>query len=115
MDLVYRFLSFDKLIGAQLVKLLYFIGLIGVAFGTLGVMFSGFGMGFIQGVGTMILGPVVGVLMLLYWRFICEIILLMFRISNDLADVKSLLSAQSTPTPAPSPPAASPAASSASG
>ncbi len=111
MDFVNRFLSFDKLIGATLVKIFYYLGLVGVVLMTLGLMFSGFSQGFLPGLGMLIFGPIVGFLALLYWRFICEIIIVMFKIGNDLGEVKAILAGNpgaASPGAAATPPPADP-------
>jgi len=55
-----QFLSFDKLIGTKLIKGLYFLGI-----------------------------AVILLAALKFWRFICEIYLLFFRMSDDLRDIKN--------------------------
>ncbi len=108
MDFVNRFLTFDKLIGATLVKVFYYLGLVGIAIMTLGLMFSGFSQGFLPGIGMLIFGPIIGFLALLYWRFVCEIIIIMFKIGNDLGEVRAILAgnpgAAATGRAAPPPP-----------
>lgn len=64
-----QFLSFDKLIGTKLIKILYFVGLIGIVLGGVGSLFAGFQIG-IGAVVMAIIGTLAGVL---FWRFICEI------------------------------------------
>lgn len=80
-----QFLSFDKLIGTKLIKILYFVGLIGIILAGLGSLFAGFKLG----IGA-IIGAIIGTLAgILFWRFICEIYLLFFRMSDDLRDIKN--------------------------
>ena len=91
MDLVNRFLSFDKLMGEGLVKFVYFVGVVFLALGVLISMFSGFQGGFVSGLGSMLFAPIAGVFMLLFWRFICELYLVLFKVGNDLSAVRKSL------------------------
>jgi len=76
-----HFLSFDKLIGTKLIKILYYVGLAGIILAGLGSLFAGFKLG----IGA-ILGAIIGTIAgILFWRFICEI----FRMSDDLRDIKN--------------------------
>lgn len=87
-----HFLSFDKLIGTKLIKFLYYLGLvvaliagIGAILAALGTMRFGVGQGLIALVMA-ILGTLVGII---FWRFMCELYLLFFRMSDDLRDIKN--------------------------
>ena len=80
-----QFLSFDKLIGTKLIKILYFVGLIGIILGGFASLIAGFQIG-IGAVVMAIIGTLAGIL---FWRFICEIYLLFFRMSDDLRDIKN--------------------------
>ena len=80
-----HFLTFDKLIGTKLIKILYYIGLVGIILAGLGSLFAGLKLG----IGA-ILGAIIGTVAgLLFWRFICELYLLFFRMSDDLRDIKN--------------------------
>lgn len=75
------FIGFDKLLGRQLITILI-AGLLG----GLGMMF---GVSFFGGVG-MIIGSVIGAAIgVLFWRFICELYVLFFRMAEDLRDLRS--------------------------
>lgn len=90
-----QFMSFDKLIGSKLIVIIYWVGLIGIGLGTLVTVFGGFaamGASFFGGLGAIIfalIGAVVGVL---FWRFICEMYLLLFRMADDVRDIKAMKS-----------------------
>jgi hypothetical protein len=90
--MVNQFLNFDKLIGSQLIKILYYLGLIGIALGVIGGVFGGLasmGSGFFSGLG-MIIGVIIGgVLAVLFWRFMCELYIILFRMADDLRDIKT--------------------------
>jgi Domain of unknown function (DUF4282) len=104
--LITGFLSFDKLIGAALVRLVYFVGLAGIALGTVVAMFSGFGAGFFAGLGTLILAPIGGAVGLLFWRFACELYIVLFKIGADIADMRASMLHQPQAAPLAPPPAA---------
>lgn len=86
------FLNFNKLIGSKLIVILYYLGLVGIALGVLAGIAAGFGAmqyEFFGGLG-MIIGVLIGaVIGVLFWRFICEIYLLLFRIADDVRDIKN--------------------------
>ncbi|GGB72884.1 MULTISPECIES: DUF4282 domain-containing protein [Henriciella] len=82
-----RFLSFDKMITGTIVKFLYYILLalviLGGIFFLLQSLFSGnFGMF----LGGLILLP----LAIIYVRMICEMFLVIFRISDNLAALRQM-------------------------
>ena len=88
-----QLLSFDKLIGTKLITILYYLGLIGIALGLIAGVLSGLGtmvsFSFFGGIG-LVIGTIIGAAVgLLFWRFICEMYLLLFRMADDLRDIKS--------------------------
>ena len=90
-DLIKRFTSFDKMMGTSIIQVLYFIGMVFIAFGVIGAMFTALGsMGssFIGGLIGLIMALVMGIVGLLFWRFMCEIYILFFKISDDVAAIK---------------------------
>lgn len=90
-DIVNRFLSFDKMMGTSIIKVLYYIGMVFIAFGVIGAMFTALGsMGssFIGGLIGLIMALVMGIVGLLFWRFMCEIYILFFKISDDVSAIK---------------------------
>ena len=93
--LIGRFWGFEELLGASLIKLVYYIGLFAIAIGVvLGVVGSLLAMSQ-QGAGVLImvlLAPIGGVIALIYWRFLCEIILLSFLMYDRLGEVRDKLS-----------------------
>ena len=100
-----RFLTFDKLIGTTLIKVLYYIGLIGIALYAVIMLLSGLGVmvsqSFIGGIGMIIAAIIGGAVSLLFWRFMCELYMLFFRISDDLRELKEMKAG--TPPPAAAP------------
>lgn len=90
-DIVNRFLNFDKMMGTSIIKVLYYIGMVFIAFGVIAAMFGALGsmgVSFIGGLIGLIMAPVMGVVGLLFWRFMCEIYILFFKISDDVAAIK---------------------------
>lgn len=90
--MVNQFLTFDKLIGSKLITILYYVGLIGLGLGVIAGIFSGFaGMGysFFAGLGTIIAALIGGAIGLVFWRFMCELYMILFRMADDLRDIKN--------------------------
>ena len=92
MDIVKQFLNFDKLMGQGLVKIVYYLGLIGIALGVLfgvlgglGMLAVDFGLGFSMLIGSLI-GGVIGICFL---RFACELYIAIFRISDDISAIRN--------------------------
>jgi len=87
-----HFLSFDKLIGTKLIKILYYLGLIGIVLGGIVSLFGGLAamrVSFMGGLGAMIGAILVTIIGIAFWRFLCEIYMLFFRMSDDLRDIKN--------------------------
>lgn len=84
-------LSFDKLIATRVMKLVYAIGMVGIAL--MGVVtflgsFSAMRQSFATGVGTMLLAVVGTALGVLLWRVMCELWLLGFNIYDRLGEIR---------------------------
>ena len=84
-DIVKRFWGFDHLIGSVLIKIIYYIGRVGILLMT--VMLGNSGGGFAM----FILAPILGVVYLCFWRFICEMWLLMYLIYNRMGEIRDRL------------------------
>ncbi|QJE73964.1 DUF4282 domain-containing protein [Aerophototrophica crusticola] len=85
------FLGFERMVASSLVKLVYWIGIIlgGLAaisqvFAAFGVMRYSFGGG-ISYLLAAIVGTVIGVL---FWRVLCEGMIIMFGIYDRLGEIK---------------------------
>ena len=83
--MISSFLTFDNLIGTKLIKVLYFVGMIFILISGLISFFGAFKVGFFA----VLIAPVVTLVGLVFWRFLCEIYLLFFRMSDDLRDIKN--------------------------
>ena len=95
-ELVKRFWGFDHMIGSALIKIIYYVGLVGIAIVTLMAMAGGGGlfgnmMGAGGGVLAIILALIGGVIYLVFWRFICELWLLMFLMYNRMGEIRDRL------------------------
>ena len=91
MNVVSQFLSFDKLMGAGLVKIVYFLGMIGIGLGVLFAVLGAFGMmtiDFGSGLGMLIGAPLGGIIGICFLRFACELYIAIFRISDDIAAIR---------------------------
>jgi len=91
-----NFLSFERMITPVIIKILFWIGLIIVAITAIFVFFGGIIGGFSDGgflsiLGGLIGGPVVLVLGGLGVRIYAELLILAFRINENLTDIKNLL------------------------
>ena len=90
MNIVTQFLSFDKLIGQGLVKIVYFVGLIGIVLGCLASLVFSMTIGGIGGLFTGLIGAVIGgVLGICFWRFACELYLVLYRLGEDIAAIRA--------------------------
>lgn len=96
-DIVKRFWGFDHLIGSVLIKVIYYIGLVFILLFTVMAMFGGGIMGAMMGGNggggalMFILAPVLGIIYLCFWRFICEMWLLMYLIYNRMGEIRDRL------------------------
>lgn len=92
--LIGRFWGFEELLGASLIKLVYYIGLfaiaIGVIFAIVGALLA-MGQQGASALIMLVLAPIGGVIGLIYWRFLCEIILLSFLMYDRLGEVRDKL------------------------
>lgn len=83
------FLSFDKLITPTVIKVFYWIGIVGIiVFGivaAIGAAATQYGIAAFGSFILAILGTIVG---LFFWRVYCELIMLWFKIHDDLVGIR---------------------------
>jgi hypothetical protein len=90
-------LSFDKLIAPKVIKIVYFIGLIGIAIMGVLMIFGSFSMmsySFGAAIGQLVLGIIglaVGTLM---WRIMMELYIALFGMYERLGEINAKLSAK---------------------
>jgi hypothetical protein len=102
-SIVQSLLSFDRLLGPTLVKIVYFVGAAGIvlggAFALLTAIFSlaggNFGAGFMQ----LLAVPAVCAVAFVYWRFLCELFMLAFLAYERLGEVRDALTGVQAPDP----------------
>jgi hypothetical protein len=90
-----RFTSFDKLIAPSLIKFLYWVGVVFIVLGVVVGAFGSFTQGFMAGIGGLIAAPIAGLIGLIFWRFLCEVYLVIFGIYDRLGEIKDTLGAKS--------------------
>lgn len=97
-ELLKRFLGFEHMIGSGLIKVIYYIGLAGIVLATVVGMLGGglmgtFGRGYGGGGGALmiIVAPILGAIYLVFWRFICELWLLMFLMYARMGEIRDRL------------------------
>ncbi len=90
--LLERFTTFNKLMGTDLIKILYWLGIIGIGLFFLISLFGAFAAmrySIANGLGAIVLAFISAIVGLVFWRFMCEIYMLFFRISDDIRDIKN--------------------------
>ncbi|AZU03809.1 hypothetical protein X907_1274 [Glycocaulis alkaliphilus] len=90
-EFIKRFVSFDKLIATTLIKILYWIGMVGIAIYVLVGMVSGLAMitqNFMVGIGMFLLAPIGGAIGVLFWRFLMELYIVIFSIHDRLGEIR---------------------------
>lgn len=93
-DLIKRFTTFDRLIATSLIKILYWIGLIGALLFTVVAMLGGLvGMtqDFLAGLGLFVGAPIGGVVWIIFWRFLMEVYIVVFSIHDRLGEIRDKL------------------------
>ena len=76
--------SFTSFITIKLIKFIYILALVGVALSALGLLGMGFSNGFTTGIISLIAAPIYALLMTMLVRVWMEMIIVMFRISDDV-------------------------------
>ena len=94
-SIIQRFISFDRLLGPVLVKIVYYVGAAGIIVAVLGglsttvIAFAAGNIG--AGVMQAIAVPAVGAVAFVYWRFICELFMLAFLAYERLGEMRDSL------------------------
>jgi hypothetical protein len=89
-----KMMNFDTMIGPTLIKVMYFIGLVLCALAGVAVLLSGLSlMTFSPAMGLLyiIFAPIIIVIYAIFWRFACELWMLMFKIYDRLGEIKNKL------------------------
>ncbi|HEX8624667.1 MAG TPA: DUF4282 domain-containing protein [Allosphingosinicella sp.] len=89
-----RFWGFDRLIGSALVKIVYYIGLVGIGLWVLIALFGSLrtlDYSVAAGLGGILITLVGAVFAVVFWRFTCELWLIIFQIYNRLGEIRDRL------------------------
>lgn len=92
--------SFERLISTSLVKLLYFVGMIGGVIGGLIAVVAALGTmryNAMGGIGALLIALLLTAAGLLVWRVLCEGMILAFSIYDRLGEMRDQLAKRSTP------------------
>jgi hypothetical protein len=92
MDLVSRFLDFNKLMGASLVRIVYYLGIVGILLSVVGGFLAALGtlfINFLAGIGMLIAVPIGGLIALCLLRFACELYIVLFKMGEDISAIRA--------------------------
>ncbi len=73
------FLAFKKMLTPIIIQVIFWIGIAGFVIAGLGAMFQ---KGFFTGLAILVFGPIA-------WRIYCELLIVIFRIHDNLAAIRS--------------------------
>lgn len=88
--------SFDKMISEQIIKIVYYIGLIAIALGFIGSIYASLTSGFGSFLPMLVTAIVTALLAILLWRVFCECIIIIFRMYARLGDINIALGGTNT-------------------
>ncbi len=95
MNVLQRFLSFERPIGPTLVRIVYYVGaaliVCAVLFAVVMAFLALFGGNVGGGVMQLIAAPAVGAVGFVWWRFVCELFLLAFMAYERLVEIRDRL------------------------
>lgn len=90
-----QMLSFDRLMGPALVRLVYYFGAVVIVvvtgFTVVMALMAVFAGNFGQGAMQLIASPAVGVVVFIYWRFLCELFMLAFLAYERMGEIRDRL------------------------
>jgi hypothetical protein len=94
-SIIQRFVGFDRLLGPVLVKIVYYVGAIGILLAVAGALVTAvlalvagnIGAGVMQAIAV----PAVGAVAFVYWRFVCELFMLAFLAYERLGEMRDSL------------------------
>jgi hypothetical protein len=80
--------SFTTFITTKLIRVLYILGMVLAGFSALGFAFSGFAHSFFFGLFTLVIvAPLMFLAFIIYSRVVLELIIVLFRASEHLAEI----------------------------
>ncbi len=86
LDALFDF-SFTEFITTKMIKILYGLGILLAALGTLGLIVRGFTDSFGKGILFLMISPVVFIIYVIIARVILEVVTVLFRISEHLGEI----------------------------
>lgn len=90
--------SFSRFITLSIIKILYILGLVAIAFVWLAATVAAFGMGAIAGIGMAITGAIIAVVYAIFFRVSLELIVMIFRIGENTSKLVELRGGTPAPT-----------------
>ena len=93
-NILSHFWGFEKLLGGTLVRIVYYIGLVGIALWVLFALVTSLGaMGYspLAGLGGILMTLVGAVFALVFWRVTCELWLIVFKTFDRLGEIRDRL------------------------
>lgn len=79
------------MISEQIIKLVYYVGLLLIALGFIASVFSAFQAGFVGFLPALLMAIIGAALSVLLWRVFCECIIILFRMYARLGDINKTL------------------------
>ncbi len=90
-------LSFSEFVTTRVIKVLFLLGVVFAALGTLAVIVGGFSAGFGRGLLVLILSPLLFLLYVLMARIWCEMVIVIFRIAENTSRMVGQQRAERSP------------------
>ena len=91
--------SFEKNLSLTLVRIVYFLGLCGIALAAIMAAFGAMGVmrySFMGGLGTLLTAVLGGSIAILVWRVVCELWMVIFGIYDRLGQIREALARDSS-------------------
>jgi drug/metabolite transporter (DMT)-like permease len=82
--------SFKEFVTIKIIKVIYGIGIFFAAIGALAVLVKGFQANFLLGILALLLTPVVFIIYTILVRVYLEVVIVLFRISEDVRTISEL-------------------------
>jgi uncharacterized membrane protein len=76
-------MSFSRFITVSIIRILYILGMCGIAIGWFGLVIGGFSRGAAAGLGILIVATIMAAIYLIFLRVWLELIVVVFRIGDD--------------------------------
>lgn len=90
-------LSFSNFITIKVIKFIYAVGIVLAALGALALVVAGLKAGFLSGLVSLLLAPVVFLVYVLLARIWCEFVIVVFRIAENTRRIADASESDSSP------------------